>query len=200
MRNEEIRRFSLLTGLVTIALVLPCIGVGQVQVGKKNNRKTVDLVASSPDLTFTSDNSENPPLLIREASAKEVNGSRYQKLTQNAPGAESYVSYPKIRLYNNTDKTIVSFGLVLRDKRSKKMVGLILKSRLEPFSELSFESSQWVRRDTTVTGSKEKGFRTDTSVPSWDSQDIWLPGPAENFYVLVGRVYYSDGTVWKTSR
>lgn len=71
----------------------------------------LEKISSYPDLPVLIDTSEGSSLLIQTATAKQISGVEYEQLTGSKFVSNNYVTYPNVKLINNTNKKVVSFSL-----------------------------------------------------------------------------------------
>jgi hypothetical protein len=103
-------------------------------------------------------------------------------------------------VFNNSDKTVKSFGIVVKSAADKPMSGYaILTNNLSipPNSTYKIVSTQWVKADR-VSVQKGDKFVTAFRQPGLDSAKSWLPGAASDLKVTI--VEFTDGTRWMISQ
>ena len=180
------------------------IGAKSADANNEQMEQTVERVRKSPDFPLNIDNTENPPILIQAASMKEVSGAEYQELTGIKTDSLKFVTFPNVRLINNTNQTVTAFILILVDKHSTRNKALMMSSlNLEPFKDFSIEPVIWAkprRQMMRKFAEKEGTFQEDKSSPDLNSEEMWLPGGVSEFSVLVAGVEFADGSEWTTKR
>jgi hypothetical protein len=161
-------------------------------------------VKRSPEVPLAVDNTESPAVSIQVASAKQITGHEYEQLTQGLPASARYISCPTIKVTNNTNRTVKAFALGIINKQSNSLDILRMGSHpLEPFEEFVVQPAEWAkaRKKMTKTFVHDAGVsREDKSLPGWSSEEMWLPGNVDDFYIFIGEVEFSDGTRWFTKR
>jgi hypothetical protein len=214
MTSTQDRRYTLRsrvmigTGAAVLLFISIAIGggIGTKSAEGNNDRKeqTIERVRKSPDLPLSIDNTEEPPILIQAASMKEVSGAKYQELTGIKTDSLKCVTFPNVRLINNTNQTVTAFILILVDKHSTRNKALMMSSlNLEPFKDFSIEPVIWAkprRQMMSKFAEKEGTFQEDKSLPDLNSEEMWLPGGVSEFSVLVAKVEFADGSEWLTKR
>lgn len=196
------------TGAAVLLFISIAIGggIGAKSADANNERmeQTVERVRKSPDFPLNIDNTENPPILIQAASVKEVSGAEYQELTGIKTDSLKCVTFPNVKLTNNTSQTVTAFVLILVDKHSSRNKALMMSSlNLEPLKDFSIEPVNWAKPRRQMMRKfveKEGMFQEDKSSPDLNSEEMWLPGGVSEFSVLVAGVEFADGSEWTTKR
>lgn len=197
-------------GVVAVVLLIVSLAIGGA-IGKhsaQNNdsvqKEILETVKASPDLAIGVDNSESAPLVIESASVKEVTSGEYQQLTGTQSASGRYVTFPNVKLLNNTNQIVTAFVLVLEDKRSPEHDGLAITAlKIEPFKDFAIEPIDWAKpKKKMVKKFIESGgvVQEDNREPGLDTEYMWLPGSVGDFSVLVGMVEFADGSKWMTKR
>lgn len=190
--------------LVASIAIASAIGKHSARNNSALQKEVVETVKAAPELAIGVDNSESPPLMIESASVKEVTSLEYQQLTGTQSASGQYVTFPNVKLLNNTNQTVTAFVLVLEDKRSPEHDGLAMTAlKIEPFKDFAVESMDWAKpKKKMVKKYIASGgvVQEDNREPGLDTEYMWLPGRVGDFSVLVGMVEFADGSKWMTKR
>lgn len=165
--------FGLVVFLSVAGLILTVKIASQRTMDEKSTLMTK--VEKSADLPLRIIENQDAPLRVIEARSKEISAADFTRLTGAETKLPSVSSAPQVTVQNTSDKTILSFMLVVRDPDAR-----IMRSR-------------GVRQLSIPPGGK-------FTVPAnhkMDSEKYWIPFSARsNFYVTIGAVTFDDGTRW----
>lgn len=187
-------------------LLLPSVGVmgNSTFVNNGQYKNMTKKLARSPEVSLAVDNAESPAVSIQVASTKQITGHEYEVLTQGLPASAKYISCPTTKVTNTTNQTIKAFALGIINKQSNSLDILRMGSHpLEPYEEFVVTPVEWAkaRKKATKTFVHAEGVsREDKSLPGFNSEEMWLAGNSDDFYVFVGEVEFSDGSRWFTKR
>lgn len=165
----------------------------------RGKRAAVKRVSQYPDSPIAFDNYTGVPVLIREATVKEIGSGEFTLLTGLPTESLSYVSYPNVALLNNTDQRVISLALAIGNRSARRINGVKLgKISIEPHGTLAVKSADFLRSERIVTINKS-GKVTERLRPGFDSEKMWLRGRASEMVMIVGTVELEDGTTWLVS-
>lgn len=169
--------------------------------GQSNTTKKIK---KSPEISLAVDNSESPAVAIQIASAKQITRNEYEQLTRSSPASAVYISCPTVNVTNTTNQSVKAFALGIINKQTNSLEILRMGSHpLAPFEEFVVQPTDWAkaRKKSIKTFVHADGVsREDKSLPGLSSEEMWLPGNVDDFYIFVGEVEFSDGTRWFTKR
>jgi hypothetical protein len=204
--KERWRITRLEAGAVIVLLIVAglLLGAGSDAAAVGQRYRNADEIAKIlPDLAVAADNIETSPISISSATAKEVTGEEYEKLTGMKPLYDKYVCGPSLKIVNSSGRKIKAVMLGLLDHRSNRLNVLRINGdSLKSGKEFSVDPSDWVRGKAgkKFTLNDDGVAKEDTSLPSWSSEEMWLPGSITDFSVFVGKVEFADGGMWTTTR
>jgi len=187
-------------------LFLPSVGAmgNRMLMNNGQYKNMTKTVARAPEVSLAVDNTESPAVSIQVAGAKQITKHEYERLTRGLAASAKYISCPTIKVTNSANQTVKAFALGIINKQSNSLDILRIRSHpLEPFEEFVVTPGEWAkaRKKTTKTFVHDAGVsREDKSLPGWSSEEMWLPGSIDDFYIFVGEVEFSDGTRWFTKR
>lgn len=173
-------------------------------VNSAQERSLSKRVNRSPEVSLAVDNSESPAVAIQVAGAKQISGHDYEQLTGSSQAAPRYISCPAIKVANTANQTVKAFALGIINKQTNSLDILRIGSHpLAAFEESVVTPEEWVaaRKKTAKKFVHDRGVsREDKSSLGWSSEEMWLPGSIDDFYIFVGEVEFADGSSWFTKR
>lgn len=193
--------------LVAMVLVMPHAlsmtpGLGQSRADANDHHRNAvaRIMKKLPEQNLFVDNSQNSGLWVESATAKEIGGDQYERLTGKRPLVNNYISFPAVTLVNKTGKVITGFSLGLMNVSLNELdihrkTGL----QLEPGQRMALDPLIWatLRKKAAHTSIEKDGVvQEDTSPASWDFEGAWVVGGIADFSFFVGQVDFSDGTTW----
>lgn len=207
MQNQKGPRF-VAVGLLAVALPLIVsaftVSSSEVAGGPGQHKGIVEKIKTLPTININIDNSEESPILVQSATAREITDQEYEQLTGERSSSIRYTSCPTIKIINNTNRKVMAYSVGLMDSaRGDLYVFRSTRRKIQPFEEFFVEPVDWAepRNEGARKFTQEQGItREDKSLPGWDSKAMWFPGNATDFSIFVGEVKFADGTRWVTKR
>jgi hypothetical protein len=209
LKNGENRRFSsrVVTSATIAAIIIFSIfasGAASQNIERSSKLDATDgekeilkKVRQTPDTSISLQNREECPILIQDANVKEITSDEYYQLTRMKTDSNGYVSFPKVKLVNRTDKRLTGFALFLSNSRTGR-INFFKVSRItvEPNGDYAVAPNEWVTPDklVQVTGDgKTVNIKKRATI---DSEKMWLEGTAGDFVLEVVECAAEDGSNW----
>jgi hypothetical protein len=162
----------------------------------QTKKQVIQKVKAAPSLPTSFENFDGVPLLINEASVKEITDADYYHLTGLSKGAARYTTFPSVTLTNNTGQRITGLVLMVGDRQTRRIHGVKLYSiSIDPHGSFSVKPEDWVRPEKMVRVSAS-GKITESSKPGLDSEKMWFPAGVADLILRVGQVEFEDGQRW----
>lgn len=154
-------------------------------------------VESSPEQPVNVIESNNTPLKISNATAKEISGSDFTKLTGKVTDLVTVASFPEATLVNHSGKTITGFVFGIRDPKTKTLQTVNQqKIAIAPGATYNVKREHFLKPEKTTTATSE-GVSQKLILPKADSEKYWVDfAQRSDFYVTIGIVFFEDGSRW----
>jgi hypothetical protein len=195
--------------LMIFAIVISMVSVSISYAYKQLNQgdKKTALVAAlkeKPDIPINADNSEQAPLMVVSAQSKEIDQETYTLLTGKQGATSNYIALPDVNLVNNSQKTIASFCIVVRNNLTGDLWMFRKKNqKIAPGDGVTVSAKTWAaarsRMSNTFKESGDKFTRSNGAV-DLDSEAMWVLGGVAENRVSVGEITFEDGTSWITKQ
>ncbi len=190
--------------VVMLGSVIGKSAKGQASRNEVEKKAMVEKVRALADKALFTDNSEQGPLFIQSAGAKEVAGAEYQLLTTNKSEASSYITFPDVRLINNSAQTIKRLAVCLQVRDSTDRTCLrFYDVKIAPSQEFSIKAVDWAKPRMKMLPKfteKDGAFKPETRLPDFDSEAMWLPGRADDYSIALLSVMFDDGAKWVSKK
>lgn len=166
------------------------------KAASQTKKQVMQRVKATPNQPASFENFDGVPLLINEASVKEITDADHYQLTGMSKGVSKYTTFPNVTLTNNTDQRITGVVLMVGDKQTRRIHGVWLHNvSIDPHSNFSVKPEDWVRSEKTVQVSAT-GKISQFSKPGLDSEKMWFPAGVADLVLRVGQVEFEDGHKW----
>lgn len=209
LKNTENRRFSsrVVTSITIAAIVVFSIfasGAASQDIERSSKLDTTDgekeilkKVRKYPDTPISLQNREGCPILIQDANVKEITSDEYYEFTRMKTDSNRYVSFPKVKLVNKTDKRLTGFALFLSNSRTGR-INFFKVSRItvEPKGGYSVAPNEWVTPDRLVQVTADGKTVNIKKRLNLDSEKMWLEGTAGDLVLEVVECAAEDGSNW----
>ncbi|MCI0562650.1 MAG: hypothetical protein MN733_29575 [Nitrososphaera sp.] len=204
-RNEKIF-LSIATLLV---LLVAGVGIirsasGQSSIQDKQRSAVIEEVRTTPSVSMIVDNSDQAPLFIHSADGKAIDGADYQRLTGAKADASRYVTFPNIKLVNNSDLVVTKLSVYMKSKLTDEAHSLRFYSvKIAPGAEFSITPSDWAgpRAKTQTKFVEKKGaFVRANQTLDLDSEAMWMPGNVQDYSIGLLSAEFENGTKWVAKR
>lgn len=202
--NGENRRVSnrVVTSTTIAAIVIFSIfasgAASQHKLDATDGEKEIlKKVRQYPDTPISLQNREGCPILIQVASVKEITIDEYYQFTRKKTDSNEYVSFPKVKLVNKTDKRLTGFALFLSNSRTGRIDFFkVSRTTVEPNGNYSVVPNEWVTPDKLVQVTADGRTVNIKKRPNLDSEKMWLEGTAGDLVLEVVEVAAEDGSNW----
>lgn len=138
------------------ALLVLSVGAGVWGQQKPNlveeglrEQDLTEMLTQYPDIPTRVENRKECPLIIHDAKMKILAGKEYQKLSGlTARPADSYATYPALKVTNRSDQFVTAFAVLLKNERDGKTYFLKRafnpNTLLEPGGTSTIRSGDWI--------------------------------------------------------
>jgi hypothetical protein len=152
------------------------------------------------------------PVDVVKTAVIPINGANYNLVTGQAPEADFYVSLPTFTVRNRSKKTIntLSFALYNFEKTGVSVGHVQKKLKIAPGADLVITRTRLVKE--RINFAKEKTATEplalvqalkrhgDNGVALLTLPEMWLPGTAGEWTIVITGAKFSDDTFWELTR
>ena len=205
--KETVLSISLPIRVAAVALitlsVLPSRGAGQnTQTSLRSSdqdseKRIVRIVNRHRDLPITLNNNNEAPLFIQDALVKQIAESEHRRLTGVSKDSAEYVSFPTVRLINNSDNRITGFTLFLKNNRTGHTHGFkVWRTVVEPHGDYSISPNEWISPEKLTRVADDGQTTTIKKRVNFDSDKLWLPARAGELALELMEAEFENGAKW----
>jgi hypothetical protein len=201
----SVRRLAVYYAVVVVAVI-----AGEARAQEyKNARRIKD----NPVLRLNQDpRNAVAPVDVVKTAVIPIDGANYNLVTGRAPEADFYVSLPTFTVRNRSKKTIkrLSFALYNPEKTGVSVGHVQKKLKIAPGAALVITRNRLVKERINLA--KERPAtkplapihalkrHADHSVTLLTLPEMWLPGAADEWTIVITGVYFGNDTIWELTR
>jgi len=198
---------------IAILLLLLVVGVGIIRsasgesiIQDKQSVAVIEGVRETPSVSMLVDNSDStePPLFILAADGKAIDGADYQRLTGARADASRYVTFPNLRLVNQSNLTITRFSVCMKSKLAGERNCLQFRTvKIAPSAEFLVTSKDWAGPRSKMRvkfAEKDGAFARANRTLDLDSEAIWMPGDVQDYSIELLSASFENETRWVRQR
>jgi hypothetical protein len=164
---------------------------------EKTERRILRIINRHPDLPISLNNHGEAPLFIQDARVKQIGEPEHRKLTGVSRDSTEYVSFPTVRLVNNTDKRITGFTLFLKNNRTGHIHGFkVWRTVVEPHGDYSINPNEWVAPEKLTRVSDDGQTMNINKRVNFASEKMWLAAGAVDLVLELIDAQFEDGSGW----
>ena len=188
--------------LITLS-VLPSLGAGQnTQTSSRSSdqdgeKRIVRIVNRHRDLPIAFNNNTEAPLFIQDARVKQIAESEHLQLTGVSKDSAEYVSFPTVRLINNSGNRITGFTLFLKNNRTGHTHGFrVWRTTVEPHGDYAISPNEWVAPEKLTRLADDGQTTTMKKRLNFDSDKMWLTARAGELVLELMEAEFENGAKW----
>jgi hypothetical protein len=189
----SVRRLAVYYAVVVVAVI-----AGEARAQEyKNARRIKD----NPVLRLNQDpRNAVAPVDVVKTAVIPIDGANYNLVTGRAPEADFYVSLPTFTVRNRSKKTIkrLSFALYNPEKTGVSVGHVKKKLKIAPGADLVITRNRLVKERINLA--KEKLATEPSGVALLTLPEMWLPGTAGEWTIVITGVCFRDDTLWELTR
>lgn len=210
MRALRLVRKPILLSSALVMLVIATMAVLAVRtssqrrqaINERDRAAFLQQIETSVEQPLKILGNEDCPLKIVQATAKEISGPDFTKLTGMTTDLPTVSSVPEVSLVNASGKPITGFVLAVRDPQSDMNRGVVQpKASIPPAGSYRVTRKDFVSPDQlTVTDAKGQPQHKIVQ-PGLDRDKYWIQfAQRSDLFVFISFVVFDDGTEWEAKK